>query len=283
LFPNIQNNDGKTTTLRVEPDFVNNAWVAESVCTKRFVKMVGSGAYVPTLNAWIARLNLTMATGLDPKAERLLARTAKAAAKVERGGGFLYVTGDITGNVRTNRVSLDDPDQGPFEVTAIRNLQSTPQPPPGKLPVVSLCALFKDLTAYDAKRVAVRGQLITTMEGAWITPTEQCDQRFVTKGFAWGFDLVAGGSTRLNLPEPGLTGPPRWERQVVSGVFVGIVILPSEYAVRCRFGQLRGYGFGHLSGSPAVFFGETVINPELRETFSSNRSPEPVVCTADPQ
>jgi len=279
LFPDIQGKYGDAVTVQVELGIVENTWMAESVCTKRFLRRPNGSLGGFFLAPWIAYLDLDLRADIDPRIKRDLSHAAKALQKTKRHGGFLYITADVSGIVRTSDTNED---RGRIEVTDIRNLKTSEQPPPEKLPVVSLCAIFKDLSAYDRKRVAIRAEIANTIEGAWLVPVERCSQRFVTKGFAWGFDLALSGTRTMDLPKPGLTGPPRWERQSISGIFVGTIILPDEYVVICRFNKLSAFGFGHLGGSAGAFLGETVLMPvSSGEPFRGNSGVEPQECTTD--
>lgn len=273
LFPDIQGKNGDPVTVQVELGIVENTWAAQSVCTKRFFRRPDGSLVGPVLQPWIAYLDLELRGDIDPKIKQDLMQTAKVARKAKRHGGFLYITGDVSGVVRTNDANDD---RGRIEVTNIRNLKTSEQPAPEKLPVVSLCTLFADLTAYDRKRVAIRAQTASTMEGTWLVPVERCSQRFVTKGFAWGFDLTLSGTAAMGLPQFGLTG-----RQSISGTFVGTIILPDEYVVICRFNKLRAFGFGHLGGSAGAFLGETVLRPVSGDPFRGNPGTEPPECTTD--
>ena len=124
----------------------------------------------------------------------------------------------------------------------------------------------------------MRAEIASTMEGTWLVPVERCDQRFVTKGFAWGFDLDLSGTSTVGLPQLALTGPPR-RGQTISGIFVGTIILPDEYLVICRFNKLTAFGFGHLGGSAGAFLGEAVLKPVSGDPFHGNPSREPQECT----
>jgi hypothetical protein len=262
LFPEINQKYGATVAVNVELHLINGSWWGYSLCTKKTIRIRDGYAYAN--QAWRADLQLEVPSHLLRK----LSRVARAAKRTEKRGGFLYITASLTGTVQPLDLSED---HAKLAVTAIQNLNSAEEPPPAKLPVISMCELFKDLPSYDRKRVAVRGEVSGTSEGTWLVPTEKCTQRFVTKGFPWGFDLsFSGVSVPITRRSP---------RQAISGIFVGIVMVPAEYIVQCRFGELQGLGFGHLGGSPGVFLAETVLHPVVGNPIVANRElPDRVTC-----
>lgn len=258
LLPDVQSKYGATATVSVDLLLISGSWWASSLCARR---PLGTGSRVIYLNdPWQANLQVE----LSPNASRRLTRLIPAVQRADRRGGFLYITADLTGTIETLEPAES---RARLAVTGMENLRSVEQPPPSKLPVMSMCDLFADLPSYEGKRVAVRGEVAATGEGAWLVPTEKCSQRFVTQGYPWGFDLWLSGTAGAWLPNRDA----RARRQTVAGVFVGVVVLLPEYIVQCHFGELKGYGFGHLDGSPAAFWVETVLRPVTGEPIAPNQ------------
>ena len=61
---------------------------------------------------------------------------------------------------------------------------------PSTLAVIPICDLFQNLAEWKGKRVAVRGSIVSTFEGSWITGS--CDDGFVTNGYRWPISLNYG-------------------------------------------------------------------------------------------
>jgi hypothetical protein len=158
-------------------------------------------------------------------------------------------------------------------------------PDPASLPVIPICGLFKNLRAYEGKRIAVRGELATTMEGRWIVG--RCHGAFVTDGYRW--------PVALNFGRPALCSeettkfcdaqwPSKWPQNTeymvggysdgaTTATFVGRLRMRPEYHAVCTSGGwYSSNGFGHLNGAVAELSVENILNAEATPTRSKNET-----------
>ncbi len=141
-------------------------------------------------------------------------------------------------------------------------------PRPEDLPVIPVCELFRDLRSFRDKRVAVRGQVGSTMEGSWLSD-DACEGGFVTSGFRW--------SAALNLSRNDYyTGPTTEEEEAriresisrgrsfktseATETVVGTLRMLDNYSVDCQTGELHGSGLGHLGAAAAQLLVETTLD-----------------------
>lgn len=141
----------------------------------------------------------------------------------------------------------------------------------GPLYAAHVCTLFPGLRDFDGK-IVVRGQLAGRGEGSWLVAERACPYEFKTDGFVWGQDLALGGwpnvfasefrreISPLNWPSKDRPlGPTGLTRPATIVTLVGILNVRDKYTVVCRFGELRSFGFGHLSASPASLAVEEIF------------------------
>lgn len=164
---------------------------------------------------------------------------------------------------------------------SFENLNIEVLPDPVSLPVIPICSLFQNLREHEGKRIAVRGELVTTMEGQWIVG--RCQGAFVTDGYRWPVALNIGSPALCSEETTNLCGA-KWpsklplnEDYMVSGysdgattaTFVGHLRMRAEYHAVCTGGlypHYSGNGFGHLSGAVAELAVENVLNAEATPT-----------------
>jgi hypothetical protein len=148
-------------------------------------------------------------------------------------------------------------------------------PDPASLPVTPICSLFQDLRAHEGKRIAVRGELVTTMEGQWIVG--RCQGAFVTDGYKWPV-VLNFGRPALCSEETSKICDAQWPSKVpqnpeymvggysdgaTTATFVGRLRMRPEYHAVCTSrGWYSGNGFGHLNGAAAELIVEKIVNAE---------------------
>jgi hypothetical protein len=158
-------------------------------------------------------------------------------------------------------------------------------PDPASLQVIPICGLFQNLRAYEGKRVAVRGELVTTMEGWWIVG--RCQGAFVTDGYRWPVALNFGRPALCSEETTKFCGanwPSKWPQNAeymvggysdgaTTATFVGRLRMRSEYHAVCTSGGwYSSNGFGHLNGAVAELSVENILNAEATPLRSKNES-----------
>lgn len=149
--------------------------------------------------------------------------------------------------------------------------------------VLTICKLFQDLSAYKGKRIAVRGEFVNTMEGAWIAG--RCKGNFVTDGYRWPVALSFIGQAHCSPVSPQFCDPAKWPENpdyVIDGysdgattaTFIGVLIMKDDYDVVCVNGRYEGNGFGHLNGAVAELAVDRILNAVATPTRIRNRNDE---------
>ena len=136
------------------------------------------------------------------------------------------------------------------------------------VPVVTVCDALNNLAKYKDKSIIVVGRSTGTMEGQWLSA--DCEKKLVTDGFTWSdsISLSLHGKTEqlpelpdrfewdakliaLKLKEVQQTTRLRQSREGWVAIFGRLETRVPPIVVRRGGGELMGYGFGHLAGSPA--------------------------------
>ena len=141
------------------------------------------------------------------------------------------------------------------------------------IPVLTVCEVLHDLSQHSGKSLIAVGKLVATEEGRWLV--EDCDEKVITDGYKWPNSISLRylppsvskeftGDVPLLLTK--LRQVQRTTRlQVLKesdysdkwfAVFGHFVTRVPPEVVRGADGKLHGYGFGHLSSSPAQLVAE---------------------------
>jgi len=227
--------------------------------------------YISNHYIWPTGLSLRPSPDVTPEKLQQFRAAAAKADDLRQAGKTVSASGSFSGKLRMTQ-SSGYPGELIFD--SFDNLSVEALPDPATLPVIPICDLFQNLMAWKGKRVAVRGEFVTTMEGAWISG--RCKGEFVTNGYHWPVFLTFGELAHYSTETAKLNAT-RWpsasEREnalegrysvVKTATFVGLLRMRSEYTAVCREdGSYLTNGFGHLNGAAAELAVEKVLNFDL--------------------
>jgi hypothetical protein len=224
-----------------------------------------------TLYRWPVALSLQPAPILSPALLRQFQEAGAEADQLRLAGKTVSVSGSFSGRIRIE-ASAGSPAELIFD--SFENLKVEALQDAGTLPVIPICDLFQNLATWRGKRVAVRGNVVSTFEGSWITGS--CEGGFVTDGYRWPISLnyaipayYSSKTARLYDPKwPTLANGEDLSQHrsnvIWTATFVGFLRMRSEYTVRrLPNGVDIKNGFGHLNSAAAELIVETILNPEL--------------------
>jgi len=133
-----------------------------------------------------------------------------------------------------------------------------------ELPVITVCEVLKDMSAYNGQTVIVVGRLGGSSEGSWLDA--DCPQRVVQNGIEWD-TIIALADVRGQAEPPSLSKGFHWNDQLLLkkvSELKPMTVLQAVPKIHYRdewaavFGRFETHpldsredGFGHLAGSPA--------------------------------
>jgi ankyrin repeat protein len=266
LFSNLESSDGQQ--LVITGDLIISKDVAvlgAADCDNRYTSASSTSRRV-----WPTALLLHPSASVTPAQLRQFQNAAAEADRLRLQAKTVSATAIFSGRLR-----LATSDDIPAELTfdSFENLKVEALPDAASLEVIPICALFQNLSDWKGKRVAVRGEFVSTMEGWWISG--DCRGAFVTDGFRWPVVINLGvpayhskeTSTLYEAKWPALSkgenlkGKPDVIKTVT---FVGALRLRSDYHVTCiPNGAYRAFGYGHLGNAAAELIVETIRDFEL--------------------
>ncbi len=227
--------------------------------------------YTSAHRSWPAALSLRPSTSVSPDQLQQLQKAAAEADALRSQGKTVTATASFSGRIRVASVG-ELPAELIFD--SFDNLKVAALPDSSSLTVIPICELFQNLASWRGKRVAVRGEFVSTMEGAWIVG--ECKGGFITEGYRWPVSLTYAippyySREPAKLYEPKWPSPSKGETLqgmfdvIKTATFVGLLRIKSEYNVACTpNGTYRAIGFGHLGGAPGELIVESIQNVELR-------------------
>jgi hypothetical protein len=260
LFSHLGSADGRQ--LVVTGDLIISKDVAvlgAADCDNRYTSRVDGDSY-----QWPVALSLRPSPNLSPALLRQFQEAGVEADRLRLAGKTVSASGSFSGRIQIG-ASGGSPAElvfDSFESLKVEALQD-----PSSLTVIPICDLFQNLAEWRGKRIAVRGDLVGTGEGVWIT--ESCEGGFVTDGYRWPVSLWYGipayySSKTARLYEPRQPPPLNSDELSQHRSYVGFLRMRSEYTVRrLPNGVYLTNGFGHLNSSAAELIVETILNPEL--------------------
>jgi ankyrin repeat protein len=275
LFSQLASADGSqivvTGDLIIAKDL---AVLGAEDCDNRYISGTG------VRHMWPTALSLSPSSSVTSEQVQQFQKAAADADSLRSQGKPVSASASFSG-----RIKLAHSGELPAELIfdSFDNLRVEALPDPGSLTVIPICELFQNLSAWKGKRIAVRGEFVSTMEGAWII--SRCKGGFITDGYRWPVSLIYA----VRAPYSNQTAKlyqPKWPAATKGGdlqgqfevtktaTFVGILRVKSDYHVFCgRRGTYGAIGFGHLGGAAGELIVENIRNVEL--------TPQPEFSDAD--
>jgi ankyrin repeat protein len=238
---------------------------------------------------WPTALSLSPSSSVTPDQLQQFQKASADADNLRSQGKTVRATASFSGRVTLGQAG-DLPAQLIFD--SFDNLMVEALPDPGSLAEIPICDLFQNLSAWKGKRIAVRGEFVSTMEGAWIIG--RCKGGFITDGYRWPVSLTFGvrapySSQSVKLyqpkwPDPSKGGDLQGQFEVIkTATFVGLLRMKSDYHVSCgRNGTYRAIGFGHLGGAAGDLIVENIRDVQLTvlsDTSTGNGDDGPEKCS----
>jgi len=227
--------------------------------------------YISDHYIWPTGLSLRPSPNVTPERLQQFREAAAKADDLRQTGKTVSASGTFSGRLR---MVPSGGYPGELIFDSFENLSVEALPDPGMLPVIPICDLFQNLSSWKRKRIAVRGEFVTTMEGAWISG--RCKGGFVTNGYRWPVSLTFAEPAHYSTENAKLYAtrwPPVPEDEealegrfsvVKTATFVGLLKMKSEYSAVCsEDGSYITYGFGHLGAAAAELAVERVLNFDL--------------------
>jgi ankyrin repeat protein len=233
--------------------------------------------YISDDYIWPTGLSLRPSPDLNPERLQEFREAASKADGLRRAGRIVSASGSFSGRLR---MVPSNGYPGELVFDSFENISVEALPDPSTLSVIPICDLFQNLSAWKGKRIAVRGELVGTMEGTWISG--RCTGEFVTDGYRWPVFLTFGQPPYYST-ETAKLHKTKWpavpEREealegkfsvVKTATFVGLLRMRSEYTAVCGAdGSYRANGFGHLGAAAAELIVESVSNFHLSPSPTS--------------
>jgi ankyrin repeat protein len=265
LFSHLGSADGSqvvvTGDLIIAKDI---AVLGAADCDSRYTSETG------VRHRWPTALSLSPSSSVTPDQLQQFRKAAADADSLRSQGKSVSASASFSG-----RIKLAQSGELPAELVfdSFDNLRVEALPDPSSLTVVPICELFQNLSAWKGKRVAVRGEFVSTMEGAWIIG--RCKGGFITDGYRWPVSLTFGVAAPYSTqtaklyqpkwPSPSKGADLQGQFEVTkTATFVGLLRIKSDYHVFCgRSGAYGAIGFGHLGGAAGELIVEDIRNVEL--------------------
>jgi len=282
LFANLKSHDGVQVVVRGEL-FLDGerAALGATECETRYQSRLSG--YV--VQIWPTAIELVPSTKVPPSQLAELKSRAAEIQKLVAENRTLNAMGTFSG-----RLTLHNDDiRAELVFDDARDITVEALPEASKLPVIPICDLFQDLPKYKGQRIAVRAEIVGTMEGTWLSG--HCKSNFVTDGHRWPVALWYAGPDyygaqpeslfRIDLNKTALKSPADPElkdRQnvITSGTFVGRLQMRDKYAGLCRTpDDYIANGFGHLGGAAAELIVESAFDATVALRLAQTDQTEP--------
>ncbi len=283
LFQDLRASDERQLRISGELVFYDDVTVlTSSVCDKEYRAPIVTGGHI--FRSWSAAFQVRASNSIPENQAKQLRDAAAEIARLRDAGKFVMATATLGGRLK---VTSTDSFPAEFAFDSIEALKVEILPDPSELPVIPICDLFQDLESWKGKRIAVRGEFVSTGEGAWISG--RCKGSFFTNGYRWPVILTFNGnaySSNFPASTAGL-GLTREERQgsvqqvIRTAIFVGRLLLRDKYVAMCgKWGEYVTNGFGHLNGATGALIVEAVRDLEVtpRQPPETNQGYEKQTC-----
>ena len=230
--------------------------------------------YTSALNGiqqvWPTALSLHASAAVTPGQLRKLKNAAAEADRLRSQGKVVSASASFSGRLRLASTG-DIPAE--LEFDSFENLKVETLSDAASLEVIPICTLFQNLSKWKGKRVAVRGEFVSTMEGWWISGN--CQGVFITDGYRWPV-LINLGVPAYHSKETAELYQARWPAvskgenfkgmpdAIKTVTFVGTLRVRPDYHVTCiPDGTYRAFGYGHMNAAPAELIVDSIRNFEL--------------------
>jgi len=224
--------------------------------------------YISNHYVWPTGLLLRPSPDISREKLQQFSGAAARSDGLRQAGKTVSASGTFSGRLR---IVPSSGYPGELIFDSFEDLSVEALPDPSTLPVIPICDLFQNLSTWKGKRIAVRGEFVSTMEGAWIAG--HCKGGFVTNGYRWPVFLTFGYPAHYSS-ETGKLYETKWPpvpegEEALEGrfsvartaTFIGFLRMRSEYTAVCRAdGTYVTNGFGHLNGAAAELVVERVLN-----------------------
>src|ERR1700722_10972567 len=232
LFSHLEGTDGQQVTVTGDLIIAKDlAVLGAADCDNRYIFR----EYV-----WPTALSLSPSPAVTPAQLQQFQNAGVEADRLRQTGKTVRASAAFSGRIR-----LSDSGELPAGLLfhSFENLKIESLPDASTLTVIPICDLFQNLPAWKGKRIAVRGEYVSTMEGAWIVGA--CRGKFVTDGYRWPVALTyaapayySQATARLYEPKwpsssKGGASPPASDVNRTA-IFVGQLKMRSEYSVSCQ-------------------------------------------------
>ncbi len=209
-------------------------------------------------------------------------------SKLRKEGRWFSASASLQGRLELSR---DTEFPAALQVSRVDAISIQELPDPDQLPVIPICDLFQNLTAWQGKRIAVRGYQSAGHEGSWLYGT--CRGEFVTDGYRWPVLLHLGSADYTSDSTWPLTGrrtkaepirhPDLGRDSQSPGLQVtysGELRLRTGLKAICRpGGDWLTTGFGHLGSAAAELILEAEFDREFVKLEGSGSAPQAEPCT----
>jgi ankyrin repeat protein len=266
LFSHLESSDGQQ--LVVTGDLIiskNVTIVGAADCDNHYTSTLSGSQRV-----WPTAVLLHASAAVSPVQLQQIQKAAAEADRLRGQGKGVVASATFSGRLRLATAG-DIPAELDFD--SFENLKVEALPDAASWEVIPICALFQNLSTWKGKRVAVRGEFVSTMEGWWISGN--CQGAFVTDGYRWPV-LVNLGVPAYYSRETAELYQAKWPAvskgenlkgmpDVIKAVtFVGTLRLRADYNVTCvPNGTYRALGYGHMNGAAAELIVESIRDFEL--------------------
>jgi hypothetical protein len=273
LFKDLESHDGARVVVRGELFLdAERAALGATECETRYRSRL-SGRNTGPFFIWPTAIELVPSAKVPPNQLAELKSRAAEIQKLVAENRTLNAVGTFSGRLTLRTDDL----HAELVFDDARDITVEALPEASKLPVISICDLFQNLSKYKSQRIAVRADSARTTEGAWLSG--HCESNFVTDGHRWPVLLTYGGpdysgaepaslfrrdesKIRLSPDIPALLA----DRQNVgtTATFVGRLRMRDKYEGVCRpDGSYIAFGYGHLGTAAAELIVEAVFDASV--------------------
>jgi ankyrin repeat protein len=266
LFSHLESSDGQQVVVTGDLIISKDVTILGAAdCDNHYTSALSGNQRV-----WPSALLLHPSAVATPAQLRQIQNAAADADRLRSQGKAVSASATFSGRLRLATTG-DIPAELDFD--SFDNLKVEALSDAASLEVIPICALFQNLSNWKGKRVAVRGEFVSTMEGWWIGGN--CQGAFVTDGYRWPV-LVNLGVPAYHSRETAELYQAKWPGvskgenlkgmpDVIKTVtFVGTLRLRYDYHVTCvANGTYRAFGYGHLDSTAAELIVESILDFEL--------------------